>query len=66
LSRSRPSSGSIRISCARVIEGNLRSLRVDQPAAVNFRLPGHGHADARFDDQMGAMVAARDEGSSLV
>jgi pyridoxine 4-dehydrogenase len=48
------------------IEGNLRSLRVDQPAAVNFRLPGHGHADARFDDQMGAMVAARDEGSSLV
>jgi aryl-alcohol dehydrogenase-like predicted oxidoreductase len=41
---------------------NLRSLRVGQLAAVNLRLPGDGRADARFDDQLAAMVAARDEG----
>lgn len=44
------------------IEENLRSLRVDQLAAVNLRLPGDGRVDARFDDQLAAMVAARDEG----
>jgi aryl-alcohol dehydrogenase-like predicted oxidoreductase len=44
------------------IENNLRSLRVGQLAAVNLRLPGDGRADARFDDQLAAMVAARDEG----
>src|SRR6266498_995025 len=44
------------------IEDNLRSLRVGQLAAVNLRLPGDGRVDARFDDQMAAMVAARDEG----
>jgi pyridoxine 4-dehydrogenase len=44
------------------IEDNLRSLRVDQLAAVNLRLPGDGRVDARFDDQLAAMVAARDEG----
>jgi pyridoxine 4-dehydrogenase len=44
------------------IEDNLRSLRVDQLAAVNLRLSGPGQADARFDDQLAAMVAARDEG----
>jgi len=44
------------------IEDNLRSLRVGQLAAVNLRLPGDGHVDARFDDQLAAMVAARDEG----
>ena len=44
------------------IEGNLRSLRVDQLAAVNLRLPSPGRADARFDDQLAAMVQARDEG----
>jgi len=44
------------------IEDNLRSLRVDQLAAVNLRLAGHGRADARFDDQIAAMVQARDEG----
>jgi pyridoxine 4-dehydrogenase len=44
------------------IEDNLRSLRVDQLAAVNLRLPGDGRADARFDDQVAAMVRARDEG----
>jgi pyridoxine 4-dehydrogenase len=44
------------------IEDNLRSLRVGQLAAVNLRLPGDGRVDARFDDQLAAMVAARDEG----
>jgi pyridoxine 4-dehydrogenase len=44
------------------IEDNLRSLRVGQLAAVNLRLPGGGRVDARFDDQLAAMVAARDEG----
>ena len=44
------------------IEDNLRSLRVDQLAAVNLRLPSPGRADARFDDQLTALVQARDEG----
>jgi pyridoxine 4-dehydrogenase len=44
------------------IEDNLRSLRVDQLAAVNLRLPSPGPADQRFDDQLAAMVQARDEG----
>ena len=44
------------------IEANLRSLRVGQLAAVNLRLPGDGRVDARFDDQLAAIVAARDEG----
>jgi pyridoxine 4-dehydrogenase len=44
------------------IEDNLRTLRVGQLAAVNLRLPGGGRVDARFDDQLAAMVAARDEG----
>ena len=44
------------------IEDNLRSLRLGQLAAVNLRLPGDGRVDARFDDQLAAMVAARDEG----
>ena len=44
------------------IQDNLRSLRLGQLAAVNLRLPGGGRVDARFDDQLAAMVAARDEG----
>ncbi len=44
------------------IEDNLRSLRVDRLAAVNLRLLGHGLVDARFDDQLAAMVQARDDG----
>ncbi len=44
------------------IEDNLRSLRVGQLAAVNLRLPGDGRVDARFDDQLAAMVTARDDG----
>jgi diketogulonate reductase-like aldo/keto reductase len=41
---------------------NLRTLRAGQLAAVNLRLPGDGRTGARFDDQLAAMVAARDEG----
>ena len=44
------------------IEDNLRGLRVSQLAAVNLRMPGDGRVSARFDDQLAAMVAARDEG----
>jgi len=44
------------------IEANLRSLRVDQLAAVNLRLPSPDRVDARFDDQLATMVRARDEG----
>jgi aryl-alcohol dehydrogenase-like predicted oxidoreductase len=44
------------------IEENLRSLKVDQLAAVNLRLLGDGRIDTRFDDQLAAMVKARDEG----
>jgi len=44
------------------IEDNLRTLRVGQLAAVNLRMLGDGVVDARFDDQLAAMVAARDDG----
>ena len=44
------------------IVDNLRALGVRQLAAVNLRLPGDGRVDASFDDQLAAMVAARDEG----
>jgi pyridoxine 4-dehydrogenase len=44
------------------IEDNLRTLKVDQLAAVNLRLTGHGPVDARFDDQLAAMVRAREDG----
>jgi aryl-alcohol dehydrogenase-like predicted oxidoreductase len=44
------------------IEDNLRTLRVDHLAAVNLRLLGDGRVDARFDDQLAAMVAAREGG----
>jgi pyridoxine 4-dehydrogenase len=44
------------------IADNLRSLRAGQLAAVNLRLTGDGRVDARFDDQLAALVAARDEG----
>ena len=44
------------------IEDNLRSLRAGQLAAVNLRLPGPGRVGARFEDQLAAMVAARDDG----
>lgn len=44
------------------IEDNLRSLGVEQLAAVNLRLFDSPGPDALFDDQLAAMVAARDEG----
>ncbi len=44
------------------IEDNLRSLAVDQLAAVNVRLMDDAGPGQRFDDQLGAMVQARDSG----
>jgi len=41
------------------IKDNLRTLRIAQLAAVNLRLPGDGRVDARFDDQLAAMVVIR-------
>jgi pyridoxine 4-dehydrogenase len=44
------------------IEDNLRSLAVDHLAAVNLRLVDDAAPDQRFDDQLAAMVKARDDG----
>jgi pyridoxine 4-dehydrogenase len=44
------------------IEDNLRTLAVDQLAAVNLRLMDDAAPDQRFDDQLTAMVKARDDG----
>jgi pyridoxine 4-dehydrogenase len=44
------------------IEDNLRTLAVDQLAAVNLRLMDDAEPDQRFDDQLGAMAKARHEG----
>ena len=45
------------------IEDNLRSLGIDRLAAVNLRMPDPtALPDARFDDQLAAMVQARDAG----
>jgi aryl-alcohol dehydrogenase-like predicted oxidoreductase len=44
------------------IEDNLRSLGVEQLAAVNLRLVDDATPDQRFDDQLAAMIQARDEG----
>jgi pyridoxine 4-dehydrogenase len=46
----------------RGIEDNLRTLRVDQLAAVNLRLMDFAVPDSRFDAQLAAMAKARDEG----
>ena len=46
----------------RGIEDNLRSLGVGQLAAVNLRLTDSATPDHRFDDQLAAMIQARDEG----
>ena len=46
----------------RGIEDNLRSLGTGQLAAVNLRLMDGAAPDQRFDDQLGAMITARDEG----
>jgi pyridoxine 4-dehydrogenase len=44
------------------IEDNLRSLAVDSLPAVNLRLIDSAKPDQRFDDQLAAMVQARDDG----
>lgn len=41
---------------------NLRTLGVDSLPVVNLRLMGGSGPDAFFDDQLAAMVAARDDG----
>jgi pyridoxine 4-dehydrogenase len=46
----------------RGIEDNLRSLAVDHLAAVNLRLSDDAGPDQLFDDQLAAMVEARDDG----
>jgi pyridoxine 4-dehydrogenase len=45
----------------RAIEENLRTLRVEQLAAVNLRLMD-ATPDGRFDDQLTAMIQAREDG----
>jgi pyridoxine 4-dehydrogenase len=44
------------------IEDNLRALDVDQLPVVNLRLMRNGPPDGLFDDQLEAMLAARDDG----
>jgi pyridoxine 4-dehydrogenase len=44
------------------IEDNLRSLSVDHLAAVNLRLMDDAEPGQRFDDQLAAMVRAREDG----
>ncbi len=44
------------------IEENLRSLGVERLAAVNLRLMEDARPDQRFDDQLAAMIKARDDG----
>jgi pyridoxine 4-dehydrogenase len=44
------------------IEDNLTTLGVEQLTAVNLRVMDKAAPDARFVDQIGALVAARDEG----
>jgi pyridoxine 4-dehydrogenase len=44
------------------IEENLRSLGVERLAAVNLRLMDESTPDQRFDDQLAAMINARDDG----
>jgi aryl-alcohol dehydrogenase-like predicted oxidoreductase len=46
----------------RGIEDNLRSLKVDSLPVVNLRLMRAGPPDTFFDDQLAAMIAARDDG----
>ena len=44
------------------IEENLTTLGVEQLTAVNLRVMDNDPLDARFVDQLGALVRARDEG----
>jgi aryl-alcohol dehydrogenase-like predicted oxidoreductase len=47
---------------AQGIEDNLRTLAVDHLAAVNLRLMDDAEPGQRFDDQLTAMMRARDKG----
>ena len=44
------------------IEDNLTTLGVEQLTAVNLRVMDNAAPDARFVDQLGALITARDEG----
>lgn len=44
------------------IEENLRSLGVERLAAVNLRVMENAGLDQRFEDQVAAMIKARDDG----
>ena len=44
------------------IEDNLRTLEADHLAVVNLRVMDDARPDQRFDDQLAAMVKARDDG----
>jgi len=44
------------------IEDNLAALGVEQITAVNLRVMDNAVPDERFVEQLGALVAARDEG----
>jgi pyridoxine 4-dehydrogenase len=46
----------------RAIEENLRTLDVAALPVVNLRLMRNAEPDAFFDDQLGAMMSARDDG----
>ena len=46
----------------RAIEENLRTLDIEALPVVNLRLMRDGEPDGFFDDQLGAMVSARDDG----
>jgi pyridoxine 4-dehydrogenase len=46
----------------RSIEDNLRTLGVDALPVVNLRIMREGEPDSFFDDQLEAMVSARDDG----
>jgi pyridoxine 4-dehydrogenase len=46
----------------RGIEDNLRTLGVDRLTAVNLRVLDGAEPDARFDAQLAAMIAAREDG----
>jgi pyridoxine 4-dehydrogenase len=46
----------------RAIEANLRTLAVEVLPVVNLRLMRNEEPNAFFDDQLGAMISARDDG----
>ncbi len=49
-------------SCGELSKSNLRSLGVEQLAAVNLRLMDGAQPDNLFDDQLAAMAQARHDG----